>query len=144
MPDFHETTVRVRYAETDQMGVVYHANYYVWFELGRTEMLRATGINYKEMESRDDCYIVVAESSCRYLRPARYDDVLRIRTRIVEAKPRILRIAYEVVNEAAAELLATGQTVHVICDKEGRTRSLPARYRALFGIPEAAATPAAS
>jgi acyl-CoA thioester hydrolase len=134
MTDFHETTVRVRYAETDQMGVVYHANHYVWFEIGRTEMLRSAGINYKEMETRDDCFIVVVESSCRYLRPARYDDVLRIRTRITDAKPRILRIGYELLKDSDGELLATGETVHVICDKLGRPKSLPPRYRRLFGI----------
>jgi acyl-CoA thioester hydrolase len=134
MTDFHETTVRVRYAETDQMGVVYHANHYVWFEIGRAEMLRAAGINYKEMETHDDCFIVVVESSCRYLRPARYDDVLRIRTRITDAKPRILRIGYELLKDSDGELLATGETVHVICDKLGRPKSLPLRYRRLFGI----------
>ena len=138
---FHETTVRVRYAETDQMGVVYHANHYVWFEIGRTEMLRAYGINYKEMENRDDCYIVVVESSCRYLKPARYDDVLRIRTRISEAKARILRIAYELIRDSNGELLAKGETVHVICDKQGRPKSLPHQYRLLLGIPDPGPAP---
>ena len=83
--EFHDATVRVRYAETDQMGVVYHANHLIWFEIGRVELMRALGFEYKKMESEDDCYIVVAEVACRYLRPARYDEVLRVRTRISQA-----------------------------------------------------------
>ncbi len=82
MSEFSETTVRVRYKETDQMGVVYYGNYFTYFEIGRVEYLRDRGMAYKEMEQEDDSYIVVAESHCRYLRPARYDDVLRIRTRV--------------------------------------------------------------
>jgi acyl-CoA thioester hydrolase len=93
MKDFYETTVRVRYAETDQMGVVYYANFFVWFEIGRVELLRQLGFAYKEMEREDDSYIVVAGAECRYLRPARYDDLLRIRTRIAEARSRTLRFA---------------------------------------------------
>jgi acyl-CoA thioester hydrolase len=134
MTDFSETTVRVRYAETDQMGVVYHANYFIWFEVGRVEFLRQGGINYKEMESKDDCYIVVVESSCRYRKPAHYDEVLRVRTRISQADTRACRLQYEIVNHASGELLATGETLHVFCDRQGRPRSLPAQYRALFGI----------
>ncbi len=91
MGEFSETTVRVRYAETDQMGVVYHANFYVWFEVGRVEFLRDAGINYKEMETKDDCFIVVAESSCRYRKPARYDEVIRVRTRIAKGNSRMCR-----------------------------------------------------
>jgi len=141
-PEFNETTLRVRYAETDQMGVVYHSNYYIWFEVGRVELLRDCGVNYKDMETADDCFFVVAESSCRHLKPARYDDVVRVRSRIADAKPRMLRIGYEVFNDATNELLATGQTVHVICDRQGRTKSLPAQYRRMFGIPDAAPAPA--
>ncbi len=77
--EFHDASVRVRYAETDQMGVVYHANYLIWFEVGRVELMRALGFEYKLMESEDDCFIVVAEASCRYLSPARYDELLRVR-----------------------------------------------------------------
>jgi len=74
--NFHEATVRVRYAETDQLGVVYHSNFFVWFEVGRVELLRQIGFTYKEMERQDDCHIMVVEVACRYLRPARYDDLL--------------------------------------------------------------------
>jgi len=134
MTDFHETTVRVRYAETDQMGVVYHSNFFIWFEIGRVELFRELGVVYKEMEEKDDCYIVVGECQCRFKRPARYDDVLRIRTRIAEASKRKIKFGYEVVNSATGELLATGDTTHIICDRLGRSKSLPDHYRTLFGV----------
>jgi acyl-CoA thioester hydrolase len=134
MTDFHETTVRVRYVETDQMGVVYHSNFFVWFEIGRVELFRELGVVYKEMEEKDDCFIVVGECQCRFKRPARYDDLLRIRTRIAEASKRKIIFSYEVVNAASGELLATGETTHVICDKLGRSKSLPELYRKLFGV----------
>ena len=128
----HDTTLRVRYAETDQMGVVYHANYFVWFEVGRVELIRSLGINYKQMETEDDCHIVVAEAHCRYLYPARYDEVLRVRTRITEAGTRIVKFSYEVFPETGERVLASGATTHVICDRDGRPKSLPAKYREYF------------
>ena len=94
--EYHDTTLRVRYAETDQMGVVYHSNYLIWFEVGRVELMRATGFDYKVMETDDDCYIVVAEAHCRYEKPARYDQVLRVRTRIAEWRNRIVKFSYEI------------------------------------------------
>jgi acyl-CoA thioester hydrolase len=136
MPDFFDTTVRVRYAETDQMGVVYHGNYFVWLEVGRVEALRQIGFEYKRMESEDDCFIVVAEAKCRYLRPARYDEVLRIRTRVTEASTRTVRFGYEVMRDADGEVLATGETLHIICGRDGKPRSLPHKYRKAFGISE--------
>lgn len=132
MNDFSETKVRVRYKETDQMGVVYYGNYFTFFEIGRVEYLRDRGMNYKEMESQDDSFIVVAESHCRHIRPARYDDLLCIRTRVARAQRRMLRFAYEIVNDATGELLATGETVHVVCNKAGRPKSLPEKYWQLF------------
>ncbi len=138
MSDFYETTVRVRYAETDQMGVVYYANFFIWFEVGRVELLRQMGFAYKEMEQQDDSYIVVAEAHCRYVRPARYDDLLRIRTRVAEARSRTMQFAYEIRDDATGELLATGETTHVICDRNGRPKILPAKYRKLFGQPHPA------
>jgi len=131
---FYETTVRVRYAETDQMGVVYYGNYYLWFEVGRVELCRQLGFEYKKMESDDDSFIVVAESSCRYRKPAKFDDVLRIRTRIAEAQRRTIRFAYEIYRDESNELLANGETFHVICDRLGRPKSLPEKYRKLFGV----------
>ena len=134
MPDFHETTLRVRYAETDQMGVVYYANYLIYFEIGRVEYMRERGVAYKEMEIQDDSFIVVAESHCRHLRPARYDDLLRIRTRVAEARRRTIRFAYEIVNSATGDLLATGLTMHVVCDSKGRPKALPEKYRKHFPL----------
>ena len=131
---FYDTTVRVRYAETDQMGVVYYGNYYLWFEVGRVELCRQLGFEYKKMESEDDSFIVVAESSCRYRKPAKFDDVLRIRTRVGEAQRRTIRFAYEIFRENTGELLANGETFHVICDRLGRPKSLPEKYRRYFGI----------
>jgi acyl-CoA thioester hydrolase len=124
----HETTVRVRYAETDQMGVVYYANFFIWFEIGRVELLRALGHSYRDMEKLDDCHIVVAEASCSYKKPAVYDDLLRIRTRVLQVRRKTIRFGYDVVRDPGAELLATGETLHVICNKSGRPKSLPEKY----------------
>ena len=132
MSQHHDTMLRVRYAETDQMGYVYYGNYYTYFEVGRVEYMRARGVAYKEMEINDDSYIVVAESQCRNLRPARYDDMLRIRTRVAELRSRTIRFAYEVIRESDGERLATGETLHVICDRQGRPKALPEKYRHYF------------
>ncbi len=134
MSDFYETTVRVRYAETDCMGVVYYANFLVWFEVGRVETFRQMGFSYKEMEESSDSYAMVVEARCRYMKPAFYDDVVRIRTRVAEARRRTLRIGYEVVRDATGEMLATGETVHVICDGEGHAKALPEQYRKYFPL----------
>jgi acyl-CoA thioester hydrolase len=136
--EYHDTTVRVRYAETDQMGVVYHANYLIWFEVGRVELMRALGVQYKKMESEDDCHIVVADVQCRYLESARYDEVLRVRTRISESRSRIVRFAYEVFRDADGTLLATGGTTHVICGSNGKPKSMPHKYRVLLAAMDAA------
>jgi acyl-CoA thioester hydrolase len=127
--EYHDTTVRVRYAETDQMGVVYHANYLIWFEVGRVELMRAMGFEYKTMESEDDCHIVVAEVHCRYEKSARYDEVLRVRTRVAEWRNRIVKFSYEVFRDPGTVLLATGDTTHVICGSNGRPKALPHKYR---------------
>jgi acyl-CoA thioester hydrolase len=132
MTQHSDTLLRVRYAETDQMGYVYYGNYYTYFEVGRVEYMRDRGVAYKEMERDDDSFIVVAESSCRYRRPARYDDLLRIRTRVADLRRRTIRFSYEVLREADGEQLATGETLHVICDREGRPKALPEKYRAYF------------
>ena len=134
--DFLEVTTRVRYAETDQMGVVYYANYYIYFEVGRVEYMRQRGVAYKQMEQEDDSFIVVAESSCRYRRPARYDDVLRIRTRVLVLRRRTISFGYEILNDATGELLATGETLHVICDRQGKPKALPEKYRQYFPAAE--------
>jgi acyl-CoA thioester hydrolase len=130
--EYHDVTVRVRYAETDQMGVVYHANYFVWFEVGRVELMRALGVEYKRMEIEDDCQIVAADAHCRYHHPARYDEVLRVRTRIAESKNRVIRFSYELFRDADEQLLATGETTHIICGRNGKPKRLPEKYRKIF------------
>jgi acyl-CoA thioester hydrolase len=132
MKDYADTTVRVRYKETDQMGVVYYGNYFTWFEVGRVELCRQFGFEYAKMESEDDSFIVVAEASCRYKRPARFDDLLTVRTRVLQAQKRLLRFGYEILRQPSGDLLATGETVHVICDRQGRFKSLPEKYRKYF------------
>jgi acyl-CoA thioester hydrolase len=137
--EHHDTTVRVRYSETDQMGVVYHANYLVWFEVGRVELMRALGVEYKKMEAEDDCHIVVADAHCRYERSARYDEVIRIRTHISESRNRVVKFAYQLFRDTDGELLATGHTTHIICGSNGRPKLLPQKYRVLLaamGVPQ--------
>jgi acyl-CoA thioester hydrolase len=134
MIDYTETTIRVRYAETDQMGVVYYGNYFTWFEIGRVELCRQLGFEYKRMEIEDDSFIVVADAHCRYKRPARFDDLLAIRTKIAESQRRTVRFDYEIVNHASGEVLATGDTLHVICDRLGKPKSLPEKYRKCFPV----------
>ncbi|MGD0956736.1 MAG: thioesterase family protein [Candidatus Acidiferrales bacterium] len=134
MKDHTDTTIRVRYAETDQMGVVYYGNYFTWFEIGRVELCRQLGVEYKQMEIEDDSFIVVAEASCRYKRPARFDDVLIVRTRVTQSQRRMIRFAYEIFHETSGELLATGETLHMICDRLGKPKSLPEKYRQYFQV----------
>jgi acyl-CoA thioester hydrolase len=139
MKDYSEAITRVRYAETDQMGVVHHGNYFTWFEIGRVELCRELGFEYRQMETEDDSFIVVAEAHCRYKRPARFDDVLEIRTRVTQSQRRTLRFGYEIFSRATGELIATGETLHVICDSLGRPKSLPEKYRRFFPVSNGAA-----
>ena len=123
--------IRVRYAETDQMGVVYYANFFVWFEVGRTDLLRASGWSYREMEA-GGVGLPVIEAHCVYRRPARYDDDLEIRTRGTLVSPVRVQFEYEVVRPADDLSLATGRTVHAALDKDGRPCRLPERVRDLL------------
>jgi acyl-CoA thioester hydrolase len=123
--------VRVRYAETDQMGVVYYANYFVWFEVGRTDWLRGSGWTYREMEAAG-VSLPVVEAHCQYRQPAKYDDELEIRTTGSMASPIRLQFGYEIVRSADGVALATGRTVHASLDRDGRPCRLPDRARALF------------
>lgn len=129
---YHDVTIRVRYAETDQMGVVYHSNYLVWFEVGRVELMRALGFNYKEMEAKDDTFIVVADAHCRYHHPARYDELLTVRTRILEAKNRTLKFGYELFRQSDHKFLAEGHTIHVACNRAGHVKQFPEQYKHAF------------
>src|SRR5271169_2571069 len=105
-----DTRVRVRYAETDQMGIVYYANYLVWMEIGRVEYCRASGIRYRDMEVEDGILLTVAEASCRYLAPALYDEEVLVRTSVEDAHPRMVRFSYEMIGAEHGRRLATGET----------------------------------
>ncbi len=129
MSDWHETEIRVRYAETDQMGIVHNANYLVWFEVGRSDFCRARGFSYKEMEAEDNALMVVAESYCRYKSPAYYEDVLVVRTKVEEIRSRSLRFIYEIFRAADETLLAEGETLHLVTDENKKVRSLPESYK---------------
>lgn len=126
--------VRVRYAETDQMGVVYYANYLVWFEIGRTEWLRETGWTYRAMED-EGLALPVIEAQCDYRQPAKYDDELEIRTRGRLVSAVRLRFDYEIVRRADTVTMAAGYTVHATLDRNGRPVRVPARVRSLLGAP---------
>ena len=128
------TEVRVRYAETDQMGVVYYANYLVWFEVGRVELLRALGFSYSVLETEHECILPVVEATCRYHSPARYDDQVLIETRPALLRGSVLRFAYRVLRKgkegAEPTLLAEGETTHVVCDDQMNKKPLPEKYAA--------------
>ncbi len=126
--------IRVRFAETDQMGVVYHSNYLVWMEVGRVELCRVLGIRYRDMESQDGVLLTVAEATCRYLSPALYDDEVDIETWIETAHPRMVVFAYEMKRTEDGAVLAKGQTKHIFCGKDLKPARLPAKYHAAFGI----------
>ena len=140
------TSLRVRYAETDQMGVVYYANFLVWFEIARVELLRQLGFDYKKMETEDDCMLPVIEVTCRYKAPAAYDDMIVIETRISAMRSSMLKFAYEVYRAGAPaedgtlpldKLLACGETTHVIVGYGMQKTVLPEKYtraiRAMIG-----------
>ena len=129
MSDWHETEIRVRYAETDQMGIVHNANYLIWFEVGRSDYCRARGFSYKEMEEKENALMVVAESYCRYKSPAYYEDVLIVRTKVEEIRSRSLRFIYEIFRLADETLLAEGETLHLVTDENKKVRSLPENYK---------------
>jgi acyl-CoA thioester hydrolase len=132
-----ELEIRVRYAETDQMGVAHHASYLVWFEAGRTELIRSRGRSYAQIEA-DGWLLVVVEARCRYLRPARYDEVLTIRTRVGAVGRATLAFEYEVMRNADGDVLARGTTVHAAVDRTGRARRIPEEIRRLLAVPDRA------
>ncbi|MDQ6788084.1 MAG: acyl-CoA thioesterase [Acidobacteriota bacterium] len=129
MSDWHETEIRVRYAETDKMGIVHHSNYLVWFELGRSEFCRARGFSYLEMEEKENALMVVAEVYCRYKSPAHYEDLITVRTNVADIRSRSLRFIYEIFRSSDQTLLAEGETLHVVTDQNKKVRSLPESYK---------------
>ena len=130
MPHTCESRLRVRYAETDQMGVVYHANYLVWMEIGRTDFCRDCGFSYRDLEREEGAFIAVAEIHCRYHAPAHYDDEVIVETQIARLSRRLIEFSYRIRTEAA--LLAEGRTIHVVVGADKRPRSLPDRYMGLM------------
>jgi acyl-CoA thioester hydrolase len=127
-----ETRIRVRYAETDQMGVVYYANYLIWMEVGRVEYCKSRGFNYRDMEREDGILLAVAEATCRYRYPARYDDEVVIRTWIETATRRLVTFVYEMRSADTNRVLATGSTKHVFLNREMQATRLPEKYHLLF------------
>jgi acyl-CoA thioester hydrolase len=125
------STFRVRYAETDQMGVVHHAAYVVWFELGRTDYMRELGVSYADLE-RSGLFLAVAELQIRYGAPARYDDEIRVHTRVERIQSRAVTFGYEVQRAGTGERLATGSTRLIATDAQGATRTLPTDLIACF------------
>ena len=142
-----EQTLRVRYAETDQMGVVYHANYLVWFEVGRVEYIRSLGLDYKSMEQDEGCGIAVVDVQCRYKAPARYDDELLIRTHVTAVRGSVIRFAYTLHRLPDMTLLAEGSTTHVVVslgdhsDRSMHKAPMPARYADAFRAAHVPLTP---
>ena len=129
-----ETRLRVRYAETDNMGVVYHSNFAIWFEVGRVELMRQLGLEYRAMEKEDNCHIPVVDLRVRYKAPALYDDEIVVRTRIANARQSLLHFTYEVLRAGDQALLATGETMHIIVDDNFQRRALPEKYMNIFAV----------
>ncbi len=128
----NETRIRVRYAETDQMGIVYHSNHFIYFEVGRVELLRQLGFTYKEMEIQDECHIAVVDARCRYKAPVLYDDEVLVRTYLKNVRERMIHFGYELLRASTGELLAEGETTHIVADGQMKPRALPEKYMKVF------------
>jgi acyl-CoA thioester hydrolase len=123
-----EARVRVRYAETDQMGVVYHANYLVWFEVGRVELMREMGVTYRDLEQDAGALIPVVEVTARYVAPARYDDDLFVHTSLVDVRRSMIRFRYRIVRVKDEALLCEGESVHIVVGRDMKKREIPPAY----------------
>ena len=130
----HQVRLRVRYAETDQMGVVYHANYLIWMEVGRVEYCRNAGLRYRDLEREGGIRLAVVEANCRYLAPARYDEEVIVETSVREVSPRMVKFGYEIRNGESNHVLATRFTKHVFLGEELKPQKLPEQYRSFFGM----------
>jgi len=131
-PAFNETRLRVRYAETDQMGVVYHTNHLVWFEVGRVELMRQMGFSYRDLERDDGRFIAVAEVKCRYRAPVYYDEEVVVRTRLKSVRTSVVVFSYELVRVQGETLLAEGETTHIVTDSSMKIVPLPEKYLKAF------------
>jgi len=127
-PVVNESRLRVRYAETDQMGVVYHSNHFIWFEVGRVELLRQLGFSYRDMERDDNCHIAVVDARCRYRAPAVYDDELIVRTHIRNVRESVVHFGYELRRAADGTLLAEGETMHIVINSDKKITTFPEKY----------------
>jgi acyl-CoA thioester hydrolase len=130
MPHITESRLRVRYAETDQMGMVYYANYLIWMEVGRSDFCRECGFSYRDLEREEQAFLAVAEATCRYIAAAKYDDEILVETEMTRVKNRIVEFSYRI--KRGATLLAEGSTVHVVIGADGRPRAMPKRYLELL------------
>jgi acyl-CoA thioester hydrolase len=128
----NETRIRVRYAETDQMGVVYHSNHFVWFEVGRVELLRQLGFSYRDMESKDGRFIAVAEAKCRYRAPVHYDEEVVVRTELLNVRDSVIHFGYTLRRVDNDTLLAEGETTHIVTDADMKIAVLPDKYLKAF------------
>jgi acyl-CoA thioester hydrolase len=122
--------IRVRYAETDQMGMAYYANYLIWMEAGRSDFCRECGFSYRDLEREEKAFLSVVEANCRYLSPARYDDEILVETELTRVKSRAVEFTYRIKRGDA--LLAEGRTFHVVIGPDGRPRTMPGRYLKLL------------
>jgi acyl-CoA thioester hydrolase len=128
----NETRLRVRYAETDQMGVVYHSNHLIWFEVGRVELMRQMGFSYRDMEREDGCFIAVAQVECRYRAPVYYDEEVLVRTRLKTVRESVVVFSYELLRADNGTLLADGETTHIVTDSRMKVAALPEKYLTAF------------
>ena len=131
-PTVNETRLRVRYAETDQMGVVYHSNHLIWFEIGRVELMRQMGFAYRDMEREDGLYIAVAEAKCRYRAPVYYDEEVVVRTRLKKVRESVIIFSYELSRPDTGKVLAEGETTHIVTNTEMKVAALPYKYLSAF------------
>ena len=128
----HQVQLRVRYAETDKMGVVYHSNFFIWMEIGRVELMRSLGFDYKQMELEDDCHLPVVDARCRYKSPAYYDEEIVVRTELRNLRGSLINFAYNILRQSDGEVLAEGETTHIVVNARMEKRQLPERYRSAF------------
>jgi acyl-CoA thioester hydrolase len=128
IPVVNEVRLRVRYAETDQMGVAYHSNHFIWFEVGRVELLRQLGFSYKDMEQNDNCHMPVVDARCRYRVPAVYDEEIIVRTQLKNVRESMAHFGYELRRAEDGRLLATGETTHIAINSEKKVTAFPEKY----------------
>ena len=131
-PGAHDVLLRVRYAETDKMGVVYHSNFFVWMEIGRVELMRSLGFDYKRMELEDDCHLPVVDARCRYKSPAYYDEEIVVQTELRNVRDSLIHFGYAIMRQSDGTLLAEAETTHIVVNAKMEKRALPERYRSAF------------